>query len=245
MDHQAVSTTYPSPRHLPVLITEVTRMAGDIRCVAGIAIEDLRMIRPLQASGSNWSLGANRSVFEVGHLVDVTPTGKRGTTHPHAAEDTPLARFPSVLERFDESTVYSISVGACGTSLTDAFGGNLLESSYVTIGTKCSSLAAIVVPRSRLRFHIDSWLKLRLIATDSDGTTFDLPVTSDSLLNRFNRAKEPSAPFSVEDANEWLLERRASEGIILRVGLARPWDGRKDWNPKRCYLQLNGIIRPG
>jgi hypothetical protein len=35
----------------------------------------------------------------------------------------------------------------------------------------------------------------------------------------------------------------ADESIMLRLGLTRGWDGPdKNWTPKRCFLQLNGVI---
>jgi hypothetical protein len=35
----------------------------------------------------------------------------------------------------------------------------------------------------------------------------------------------------------------ADEELILRIGFSRPWDGKLNgWNPRRCYLQANGLI---
>lgn len=244
MDADRINKRYPHPAHSPVLISEVTRMSGIIRCVAGFDTRAQKMVRPLQAASSNWPLGDNRSVFEVGHLVDVTPTGARGKTFPHATEDTPLSRMPKVLERFDEATTYGLLIGTCVGSFTEAFGVKLIDNQYVAVGTRCPSLVGISVPRKNLTFHTGYGEKLRLRVTDSDNETYDLGVTSDRLLGLFNKARDSSAPFGVNEANPWLSENGPSQRLILRVGLARPFDGKKGWDPLRCYLQLNGIVCP-
>jgi hypothetical protein len=42
--------------------------------------------------------------------------------------------------------------------------------------------------------------------------------------------------------NQW-LRSLGSEQLILKLGLARAWGGQDgQWNPLRCYLQLNGVI---
>jgi hypothetical protein len=106
-------------------------------------------------------------------------------------------------------------------------------------------LVGVGIPRKRVAFHTGYGGRLRVVFTDGDGVTYDLPVTSDRLLKLFNNAKDDDSPFGVAEANSWLKENGPTQVLILRLGLTRAWDGGdKAWNPERCFLQLNGIICP-
>ena len=49
--------------------------------------------------------------------------------------------------------------------------------------------------------------------------------------------------YGVTELTEMLNSVPREEEIILRLGLARAWDGKDNhWNPMRCYVQLNGLI---
>ncbi len=97
--------------------------------------------------------------------------------------------------------------------------------------------------RRQVRFFED-FGKLRLELRDSDGVTYNLPVTSDELLHIFSPS-DNEAFFGVDEANEWLSVNPPRTELIMRIGLARGWiGGDANWNPPRCYVQLNGIICP-
>jgi hypothetical protein len=245
MTLDAISRQYPAPKYHPLLVTEVTRMSRGNYCVAGWDIHEGRMIRPLGQDGSNWRLGTDRSVLAVGNLIDRSSSGVRGTQPPHSNEDTRLTKAPTLLHSFAEDETYALLLGTTHPSIRTAFGLPLIENKYVEEGARCPSLAGIRVRRDRLRFH-ESFGKLRLIVRDSDGLEYDLPVTCDRLQHLFNPGDAEAEPhFGVEEANEWLAVNSPSTPIILRVGFARPFDGKdKGWSPKRCYLQANGLICP-
>ena len=246
MTAEEIKGKYPSPPHNPVLISEVTRMSKGVYCVAGLNIASQAMVRPLLADGSNWSLGADRSVFAAGNLVDIRPTGVRSTALPHANEDTRLQGPPVVLERFAEDETHALLLGAARPSVVEAIGSQLIDNKYVVEGTLCHSLGGVTARRKQVRFREDSYAHLRLSLSDSDGTLYDLKVTSDQLQHMFSPADHEAEPhFGVDEANEWLDANGTDDTLILRVGLTRPWDGKENqWNPKRCYLQLNGVICP-
>lgn len=221
-------------------------MSGGVCCVAGMSTVTQRMVRPLQKDGTNWNLGRDRSVFSPGHLLDCLPTGRRGTVMPHATEDTPLQSTPVVLERLSEEFLYSLLIGSAKPSVVRALSHDLLDGKYVEEGANCSSLGGMAVERRKIRFHDSGFGDLRLLFTDSDGTLYDLKVTSAWLQQLFSPSdKEPKPHFGVAEGNEWLAVNKPTDQLILRVGLARPWAGKeKQWNPRRCYVQLNGIVCP-
>ena len=48
-----------------------------------------------------------------------------------------------------------------------------------------------------------------------------------------------------DEANQWLESVAEQQPIILRIGVSRGYAGKaNEFNPKRCYAQLNGVIRP-
>lgn len=246
MNTKQLMAKYSAPRFMPLLISEVTRMSKGHYCVAGWDMHGQRMARPLQSSGANWTLGTDRSVFSVGHLVNCVPSGVRNAVYPHATEDLLLSAPPSLLEVFDEPTTYSLLLPTCFESIPKIFDSSLVDEKYITDNTNCRSLGAVRAPRERVNFIKDGYGRLRLELTDVDDVVYRLPVTCDTLMHVFSPSDEDAEPhFGVSEANEWLQENPPDTEIILRIGLARGWSGPdRAWNPRRCYAQLNGIICP-
>ncbi len=245
MTKDEIVRKYATPDEIIVLVTEVTRMSRGVDCGAGRNVEPQTMVRPLQTDGSNWQLGSNRRVFGVGHLIHCRPSGARGPTMPHSSEDTRLHGTPSLLEELSDDAVHALVLPSAAPSVAKAIGLPLIENKYVEEGARCRSLGGVRVGRRQIQFR-DDWGKLRLSIAEPDGTSYDLKVTSDWLQHLFSPSDEEAEPhFGVNEGNEWLDANGEKDVIVLRVGLARPWDGRENrWRPKRCYLQLNGIICP-
>lgn len=242
-----IQRRYGAPRFHPVLVTEVTRMRRGYYCVAGWDIQNRRMVRPLQASGENWQLaGGSRFPFNVGSLLDCSPVQQRRAEYPHATEDMLLARSPSSLEEWDEGTVYKFIHPTTVRSIRELFGRPLNDDKFVADGTVCPSLGGVRTRREHTAFIQDGFGKLRFRLNDSDGVHYDLPVTSEWLLRLFSCGERGSEGlFGVDEANEWLCVTDPGTEIVLRIGLARGWSGVEgDWNPRRCYAQLNGVICP-
>ena len=246
MDADQLISKYTSPQFMPVLISEVTRMSGGNYCVAGWDLHSQRMVRPLQRSGANWRLGNDRSVFTVGHLVNCIPAGLRNTVYPHATEDLILTTSPSFLEAFDEATTFEILLPTCFRSIREIFDSLLVEEKYILDNTNCRSLGGVRTRRSQVRFFEDGYRRLRLQFRDIDNAVYQLPVTCDTLKRIFSPDDDDPEPhFGIDEANEWLQVNTPQTEIVLRIGLARGWDGPDHtWNPRRCYVQLNGIICP-
>jgi hypothetical protein len=216
----------------PLLISEVTRMRGGNYCVAGLNLRAQEMVRPLSANGDNWQLGNDRSIFALGNLLHFHSTGIRNSAFPHGHEDTRLTKLPVVLRRFTESASYELLASATESSVEAAIGSTIEDNKYVIENTDCHSLGACEVPRRLVGFYTGLKNKLRLHFTDGDGVFYDLGVTCDRLQ-----------ALSTDSANRWLDSCDSDEPVLLRLGLARPWDGREwGWSPRRCYLQLNGVI---
>lgn len=246
MNIDQIKQKYPRANFHPILVTEVTRMNRGYSCIAAWDIYEERIIRPLQRNGDNWQLANDHSLFFPGHLLNCSPRGRVRNVLPHGHEDFPLERLPTLLERFSEAETYELLIDKTNDSISSIYGQRLVEDKYIVEGTDCKSLGSILAQRRNIRFFQDMYGKLRLRLQDTDGTVYVLPVTSDELLRTFSPTAEELEPhFGVDEANEWLEANAPEQQLILRIGLARGWSGKEGtWMPKRCYVQLNGIICP-
>jgi hypothetical protein len=157
-----------------------------------------------------------------------------------------LAATPTLLRELDEAETHALLIPYAFQSVTDLFGVLLTDDKYITDGTRCKSLGGLRISPRRARFLDDGYGKLRLQFRDSTNTMYRLAVTCDQLQHLFSPSDHDAEPhFGVAEANEWLDANPPRSEIVLRLGLARGWDGPDHlWNPLRCYAQLNGIICP-
>ena len=242
MNAAEIRERYPVGRTRPLIVTEVTRMRGDYRCVAAWDVHANRIVRPLQQDGTNWPIARDRSVFYPGNVLACVPYGpRRGGALPHLNEDLPLATTPTVLASLDDAELFTLLLPLADRTIQAAFREPLIDHKYVNEATDCPSLGCVLVRRRNASF-VEGFGKLRFRFRDADGIHYDLGVTSDVLLDMFS-PNDPDAFFGVDEANEWLEVNPPAAQVILRVGMARGWSGPEGvWNPLRCYLQLNGII---
>jgi hypothetical protein len=178
--------------------------------------------------------------------MNCQPNGSIRGIQPHINEDFPLTCFPTLLESFDEEQTYQLMINKTDDSILSIFGKQLADGKYLVEGTNCRSLGSVSIPRRKICFFEDNFGRLRLRLHDSDEMLYSLPVTSDELLRFFSHSEDGLEEyFGVDEANELLEANAPDQHLILRIGLARGWGGPKgNWNPKRCYIQLNGIIFP-
>lgn len=235
MDVEKIRSKYPPETSRPVLITEVTRMKGGFSCVAGWDLHKETIVRPLQCTGANWRVQEGSSLAPF-NLVDLDVAGRGKGGYPHRTEDTLLSKEPGLLETLTEAEAYRLLKDTTFPSIAAVFDNQLIEDKYVIDGTHCRSLGGVLAFARNLEF-VEDFGKLRVRIDDSDRKTYRLKVTSEALQTIFDDKGTAAV-------NEWLSESPQSSPVILRIGLPRGWIGpNKDWNPKRCYVQLNGIIR--
>lgn len=222
-----------------ILVTDVT-CYGDLRCVAGWDVDRGRMIRPEPPTASAaeaskfWDgrfAGAGQ-IFSVGNIVRFEAADPPANfLFPHATEDR------LVVEGTDIQNARSLNLremiasvaGSRSATLSDAFDGGLIRpnsgKAYVQSGHRGRSLGAIEIRADEIAFHevYDGKRKLRA-RLSIDQTTYNLSVTSDALRRRWRTG-------GLQALEE---DRKKSDRIHVRVGLARPLSG------GQCYAQING-----
>lgn len=185
-------------------------------------------------------------MFSPGSILNCTPTGARRTSYPHATEDLLLASPPALLHTIDEPQLHALIAPYAFSSVTELFGAELVDHRFIEDGTRCRSLGGLRVASDKVRFLEDGFGRLRLDFSDSTNATYRLPVTCDWLQHIFSPSDDDAEPrFGISEANEWIEANPKDSELILRIGLARGWNGKEgQWHPLRCYAQLNGIICP-
>lgn len=116
--------------------------------------------------------------------------------------------------------------------VADIFSNLLIDDKYVEELADCRSLGGLIVDTNDI--FVSSKFGVTLVFDDADGLRHYLKVTE--------------LAFAAQDeaAADTLRARIAGhDRVALRIGLPRAWVGPDgNWNPRRCYMQLNGVIVP-
>jgi hypothetical protein len=223
--------------HRPILMTEVTRMTGGVVCVAGIDVHTGAMIRPLNPDGSNWPEAewCPTDIMAVGNIISVEHHPRVPTLYPHATEDMSLIRAFKI-GAISRNALHDVCHETRDASISAMFSGNAIDSKYINDGTKCRSLGCIAIQPGRINPHV-IYNKVRINIHDNDGRYYDPPVTELETKN----AGDVNAGLAALQAR--LAAHDQDYPIVFRIGLTRGWDGPEhDWDPKRCTIQINGIV---
>ena len=220
-----------------VLITEVTRMTEGKVCVAGLDVATGKMVRPLKPDGSNWEEAewVQTDYLRVGNIVGLTPASSSASTHyPHATEDF-RCTYVTSLAVATPTQLYRACVETADPDLDTLFASQLVGRRYVIDGTKCRSLGCVLVDAEDLSLSVP-FDKVRVSWQEPLTVWHNLSVTEVAI-------RTPDADVGLRLLRARLLH--VTGDVALRVGLARGWEGADgSYDPKRCYLQLNGLIVP-
>ena len=223
---------------IQVLITEVTHMKkGGLVCVAGINLATGQMVRPVQGDGSNWGAAkwVSTSYFEVGRIVGLDPAAAGQPGFPHATEDLRIATVHQA-DTVSAANLYAACVETAHADLDAMFDSCLIDDKYVVEGSKCRSLGCLIVDPADL--HAENSYGVKLVYDDADNKRHYIKVTE---LETIAGGDEAAGAAALQERLDG-----AAGPVALRLGLARAWAGPADqhYDPRRCYMQLNGVILP-
>ncbi|MDR6129082.1 dual OB domain-containing protein [Sphingomonas sp. SORGH_AS_0438] len=237
MGLKSLSSQYKIDGERQIVITEVTRMTGGMVCVAGLDIHSGAMIRPLQPDGRNWeqSKWVDKDYMVVGNILSLVPAAAGSSAYPHASEDYRV----KTVRRLGTASNDDLYIACRDNSDSDAdsvFDNQINDEKYVVAGTKCRSLGCIMVSHSKLKASV-FYDKIQVSYRDSQGSWHNFPVTD--LTAKSSKSLEEGAA----SLNERISMSSYFKPVALRLGLSRAWKGKNnEYNPMRCYVQLNGII---
>lgn len=215
-----------------ILVTEVTNMHNGHVCVGGWCAAQGRMVRPLSGPRAHWGEALARSeFFEVGNLLDVTPSGQPSPRQPpHSREDCILAGTPHRVGVVAPADLPGALAPSESASVADLFGGHLEASRWVMAGADCPSLGAVRTSARRLGFkekvRPNGTKQLRCWFYDSPNDSYDLPVASRA-LQATHVAHGLEALNAVKQGKLW---------VHIRIGLAHPFDD------GRAFAMVNHVL---
>ena len=212
-------------------------MSGGLVCVAALDIHAGTMVRPLQGDGSNWEEAkwVSTGYMVVGHVLSLEPAPSGHPAYPHASEDYRVATVRS-LALASADDLYEACRETADDHVESIFGGALVDGKYVVADQKCRSLGCVMVPRGKLKAS-EFYGKVQISYRDAQSVWHNFPVTELTTKN----VGGPDAGAAALNAR--LAASSFFKPVALRLGLARAWDGgNQAYDPKRCYLQANGII---
>lgn len=221
-----------------MLVSEITHMKNGLFCVAGLLLDEGRMVRPLDPySGRlHWPVEMlDRGGWMVGGLFEVQPvlSAPRTRGYPHATED----RFidPSsiqIVQQLSDMEAVRRLASTVYPTVSDIFSRMNHGKKYVHDGSQCPSLGAVQLQNHQYRF-VNTFERLECRINDTPNSSYFLKVSSRNL----NRRYEVGGLQALEDL------RKNHPRSHLRVGLANAWEGMKsEYDPRRCYAMLNGVF---
>ena len=218
-----------------LIITDVTEMHGGNFCVAGWEAQAQRMIRPLP-NGANWTAALLRQHgIAPGATVDVFPLNQQHqSAYPHRTEDAPIDVASIQLRNAGPIDWFAPAAPIAHASVSAAFGGhvahnsvwnNSLQGVHVPIGTRVSSLSAVLVPRNAVQF-LQEFAKLKVVLDDGIAL-YKLPISCLKLKSAWRQGGIPAVHQALPNSPQF----------HVRLGLARAFGSL----PDKCYMMVNGI----
>lgn len=220
---------------MELIVTEVTDMGGNNKCVAGWDVNGQKMVRPLP-DGHHWSNELVKGLgVKPGVVIDVTHNGHaHGGDQPHLLEDFEVDGESIKATGAVLTNWFNVKAPIAAQSVASGFGGHVRndkewrgvkQSVYVQRGTACPSLIGLNLRASALELVVP-FDKLRVKIHDGQ-TSYEFPVSSTELQTAFGNGGLSAAKKVLPNFSQ----------VHIRIGLARGYDR----YPDKCFLMLNGV----
>lgn len=222
--HEAIGNLQIGDR-VELIIVASTFMSETFECVMAWDNEEKKLLRPVTEKKNSWPL----RTFTLGRTYrfvfgDSTPK----SAWPHKHEDIVVGKSPSPGHvQLQEPELYEMLVPSSTTVVTDIFPPDKIKKHrYIEECTNCPSVGILRCKVSDIKISKDDSNYRCEIFSE-----FNFPVTAqnrESLITDFTDC----AP---------------ENSLLVLLGLARPFagKGRNNFNPRRCYIMVIGIIRKG
>jgi hypothetical protein len=219
-----------------IVVNHLTRMQRGYICVAGIDVDTGQHVRPIPENDRprRTQLVRHGGPFDIAAVVDLGRTSHVG----HAPETEDYRFNPRKVRRVDTiapQEFWERLTRVSHQSLTAIFGDDLTQRGdgcTVDVGRGTASLGCLL-PSQPPTLQVNSYGKVRLRLTDGAYTAW-LSVTDLRLY------KEDQVTPRRELVGQIAARIAKGAGIIVAVGLSRPWQ-KMDDTAERHWLQVNNL----
>lgn len=228
-----------------LVITDITRMAHDFICIAGITHEG-KTIRPLYENmriNESWCCQASQSIKPFTWISIDLEKQRRPILAPHTEDWFIGPRNTKVIKNCTDEEKKEILTKNCSIDVGSIFDTQIRhvegEGVFVQAGGGCRSMGTIRAKRVfdfRHKQYDGRWdYRLKFIdGADQEYRLKIVDLTFQTFINFLRIVKNLSSNIIENHVNGKVFQQ--SE-IYLRIGLSRGWD----LHPERCYLQITGI----
>ena len=206
-------------------------------CYMGWDMNEHRLVRPILRTGTSQCCWRTTDPpLQVGemHRFQITCRHPPEIPHPHRTNDVQLEYRQRLDESPDIPSLYNLLVSHSRQNVMDVFGdNNIVQKKYVIEGTECPSVGIYRCKGKNLQLYTSKYIngksKKRCTinpeagnegAVGGDPLSFDFPITC----------------LDVNDSPDDDIN------VLVILGLGRPFDGNGQFQPKRCYILIIGII---
>ncbi len=226
---------------MKIVVSHLTRMQKGFICVAGVDLATRQHVRPMLRSQMHKAmLSRHGGPFDIGRIVDLGWTRYSGT-RPETEDYLFHASEVRVLGDMAGGEFWDLLASIARPKLGEIFGKDLVargtHSCAVDVGRGIASLGCYV-PAGRPQVCIQrrnpsgrGRIRIEFMA---GSYAFELGVTDIRLYGEDHVTPDPAVVASVAE------RLQDKTGVILGVGLTRPYQGESD-EPPRHWLQVNNL----
>ncbi|XP_015748121.1 PREDICTED: uncharacterized protein LOC107327912 [Acropora digitifera] len=206
------------------LIIVASTFRRNFECVMAWDNEEKKLLRPVTKEQNSWPLGTF-TLFRTYRFVIGDSTPKSAWPHKH--EDIiVVGKSPSPRHvQLQEPELYEMLVPSSTTVVTDIFPPDKIKQNrYIEECTNCPSVGILRCKVTDIKISKDySNYRCEIFSE------FNFPVTAQ---NRESLITD-------------LADCAPENSLLVLLGLARPFAGtrKNNFNPRRCYIMVIGIIR--
>jgi len=220
---------------MQIIVNHLTRMQPGYMCVAGIDVASKQHIRPvLRSRLTTEMLTLNGGPFDIASLVDLGPVEYGGQV-PEVEDYYFNPMYTSCTGILSPPLFWDILRQSAQKSLVEIFGPEirpLKPGCVVDVGKGKASLGCLI-PALPPQLYVSRYGKIRMLITDG-ALIADLSVTDARLCEIDHTTPKANV---IRQVNRRMQK---GVGVILGVGLSRPWQHAAD-TVARHWLQVNNI----
>ena len=223
-----------------IVVNHLTRMQPGYICLAGLDLATGRHVRPVVKLANltpRW-LSRHGGPFDMAHVINLGLTGPK-PDRPHVEDQVFQPCFAKFVEVEEAEAFWERLTGVSQTKLSAIFGSELKPAGRGRYGTaegKGQASLGCWQAQGQPRLYLaknQEGLQIRLAFSDGE-------CTVDARVTDLRLCAADHVTSDTKKVQELAERMRASESLILSVGLTRAWASAPG-KPRLHWLQVNNI----